>query len=119
MERFFEILDKHERVGLYGAPNSGKTTLSKLVEDRKVLHTDDWMPMEFKSMAEKISKEAPKEGPLLIEGVAVPRAAKHGLPLDAIVVLEGTHKPNTPRQAAMDKGQRTILKTLKTKTYSL
>lgn len=41
--RFRQLLTQHQRIAIAGVPGAGKTTLSKLVTDRPVIHTDDYI----------------------------------------------------------------------------
>jgi hypothetical protein len=106
------ILDQHRRVGLTGAPRSGKTTLADLVP-RATFHTDNYMSTGWIEQPRRIIDAVNRfeaivtSGPgFILEGVQVPRCVRAGLELDAIVWIE--YVPEE-RHRAMTRGMITVL----------
>lgn len=103
------VATAHDRIAIVGGPRSGKTTLSNTIRDRPVYHGDDYAHLGWSEASEYLAvvvNEAP--GPLVVEGVSVPRALRKGMRVDAVVVLEGSHVELTPGQASMAKGVWTV-----------
>lgn len=107
---FADILSKHPRVAVTGGPKTGKTTLCAGVTDRPVLHTDDFKHLEWSEASQAVVLASnDTRGSLVIEGVAVPRALRKGMQVDAVVMLDGAHEPLSKGQAAMAAGVWTVL----------
>jgi len=86
---FDDALRAFPRLAISGRPKSGKTTLSERVSDRPVIHGDDYIKLGWSECSQKIVDVAAQiRGPLLIEGVQVPRALRKGLQVDAVIWLD-------------------------------
>lgn len=104
------ILAKHAKVGIAGAPRTGKTTLSKAVRDRPVIGTDAYKgEMEWSEIPHAMIRDTDQLGAFCIEGVQVGRALRKGLPLDCLIYLDRPMVEQSPGQEAMGKGIRTVL----------
>jgi hypothetical protein len=98
------------RIGITGGPKTGKTTLAKKLEEQfavTVFHTDDVKHLPWDQQPAEIVRRAPRQG--IIEGVQVARAARKGLTLDWLLVLDQPLEQLTRDQKAMAKGLETIL----------
>ena len=107
---FADLLAHHDRIAIVGGPNTGKSTLCHLVDDRPVFASGllidqvTWAEAPHALVAVAISLDR-----FVIEGVQTARALRKGMPVDYIVWL---HKPRielTKGQAAMTKGINTIM----------
>lgn len=121
---FKSLLKKYPRIAMTGGPKSGKTTLSRLANgSRTVIHTDDFResdrePDAWSKASQMVTDTVNEEkGKLLVEGVAVPRALRKGMKVDAVLWL-GCHcysdncacgdkaiEPLKTGQRSMKKGQ--------------
>ncbi len=109
-EWFKTILAKYPRIALTGGPSVGKTTLSGIVADRPVFHSDDFKHYDW-SQASAVMAAAVnlQPGPLVVEGVAVPRALRKGMLIDAVVLLRKPRMKQATGQISMTKGIFTVL----------
>ena len=105
-----DLLDRHDRVGITGAPKCGKTTLAMECSDRIVVHTDSTMESDWSEQPHEIIGMLDGVKRFLVEGVQVPRAMRKGLELDALLVLSKPYVEQTKRQQGMGKGVETVLK---------
>jgi len=87
-----------DRVAITGPPKSGKTTLSGLVTDRPVFHTDDWIDLPWKDIPVAILGATQHLDRFVVEGIQVPRAIKRGLEVDVILVLDEPYIPLSKAQ---------------------
>lgn len=110
------ILARHGRVGIAGGPNTGKTTLSKRVQDRRVVGTDAYKEIPWEDVPHRMIADVKDDSTYCIEGVQVARALRKGLPLDALVYLEHPMAEQSKGQLAMSKGIRTVLTDYTTKS---
>jgi hypothetical protein len=86
---FSEALKLYPRIAVTGAPRAGKTTLCERVGDRAVIHTDDYMHLEWSEASEHIAELVNNTpGPLVVEGVRVPHALRKGMLVDCVIWLE-------------------------------
>ena len=104
----------HKRIAIAGIPKSGKTTLANNLSDNAV-HTDDFIHLGWSEQSLATSLLFDKPGPLIIEGVTIPRALRkwlqhhpEGKPVDQAVFLNTPHIPLSPGQQNMAKGCRTV-----------
>lgn len=107
-----------KRILLTGVPNSGKSAVSKRMEARgfRVLCTDDVKSLGWSEASERASFWFDTDGPLVVEGVAGPRALRkwlkrstEGKPVDAVVFLRKSLVENSPGQTRLGKGVATTL----------
>ncbi len=107
---FEEILKKYPRVAIAGGPKAGKTTLSETVTDRPVIHSDSYMKLEWSEGSRQMAEDVNAiSGPVVVEGVSVPRSLRKHMQVDVVVWLRGAHEPLSKGQAAMAKAVRTVL----------
>jgi len=100
------------KIAIAGIPKAGKTTLSKEISNGEVFHTDDLIKTkEWSAASLEISTWFNKEGPFIIEGVAVPRALRKwlrahekGKPCDKLIWLKNPYIKLSPGQETMAKG---------------
>ncbi len=102
-----------QRIAIAGIPKSGKTTLANNLGD--AIHTDDFIHLGWSQASKAISLLFEKPGPLIIEGVTIPRALRKwlqqnpkGKPVDQAIFLNTPHIPLSPGQQRMAKGCRTV-----------
>lgn len=108
---FEAVLAAHrgKRIAIAGGPRTGKTTLSQRVTDRPVYHGDDHIALGWSQASDELARQVNASvGPLLVEGVQVPRALRKGMAVDVVIWLERPYTPQTPDQAIMAKGCRTV-----------
>ncbi len=104
------LLARYQRIAITGAPKAGKTTLVQQVTDRPVVHGDDHMGEGWSGSSERLAAVVNAiVGPVVVEGVQVPRALRKGMRVDCVVWLEGAHQPLSGQQNGMAKGVRTVL----------
>ncbi len=106
-----DVLRDHRRIAIFGAPKTGKTTLSSTVTDRSVIHSDDWMHLSWSDASTALVQHCNAvETPYVVEGVAIPRALRKGLLVDAVIQLTKRYEALTPAQNAMSKGLQTVFR---------
>ena len=110
MMTFKEALDNYPRIALVGGPKTGKTTLSKQVKDRPVIHGDDYKHMEWSQQSEQLVALGKGRSSFLMEGVQVPRALRKGLVVDAVVHCIRHWEVLTEGQDHMNDAVETIIK---------
>jgi uncharacterized protein len=106
---FAEVLAKYPRLVITGAPRTGKTSLALQVNDRPVLHTDDWMHLPWRELPDAVKVEAEKFTTFVLEGVRAADVIRNGLDVDAVVYLTDPKVEQTELQANMGKGVATVL----------
>ena len=106
---FLDTLRQYQRIAIAGGPRTGKTTLSTRVTDRPVVHGDDFIALGWSQASEALAAQVNASvGPLVVEGVQVPRALRKGMAVDVVIWLERPYVTQTPEQAIMAKGCRTV-----------
>lgn len=110
-KRFRELLDIYPRLALSGVVQSGKTLLTPVATDRRVVHTDDIreMGVRFIDVPAKAIEMLEGEEKFLVAGVQVPRALRKGLKVDALVWLDQPLSALLPAQEAFGRGVRGIM----------
>ncbi len=103
----------YNRIAVVGGPKAGKTTLSLTVKDRYVLHTDDFIDVNWDKVPQKIIDDLAQHDKFLVEGVQAARALRKGLQVDVIVTMN--LPPNEEMflqdgQQRMGKAVATIMK---------
>lgn len=111
---------KWQRVAIAGAPRAGKTTLgTKMAAELGVecRETDSTIDLGWGRDSEKVKEWMEEEGPLVIEGMAVPRALRKwfvahpdGRPVDAVIWMGWPRVNLTDGQRAMGIGAATVMK---------
>lgn len=108
------------RILITGGPRTGKTTMAGKLGaelDIPVRHTDDLVgQLSWSEASEEIAKVwLADPRPVIIEGVALPRALRkwlaahpEGKPADKIIYLSVPHVRLTDGQVAMTKGVATV-----------
>lgn len=103
------ILATFPRIAIAGGPGSGKTTLASVVDDRSVVHTDDYMGEEWSEVPSLVIGACDSDR-FVVEGVQVPRSLRRGLEVDAVVWLPGAKKTLNKRQDGMRRAVKTVMK---------
>lgn len=85
-----DSMRKAKKIGVIGYPGAGKTTFSKGVRDKKVIHTDDYLKFPHDERPEQIMKDL-KE-PFLVEGNEVTRLVKRGVDFDLLILIIGSER---------------------------
>lgn len=107
---FDEALAKYKRIAITGGPRSGKTTLSQRVSDRRVVHTDDYKDMGWSECSLFVCTLVNSLlGPLVVEGVAVPRAMRKGMLVDAVIWLDAPLVGTSRHHRSMREGIITVM----------
>ena len=109
------LLPTETRIAIAGGPRTGKTTLAKTFPE--ALHTDDLMGMGWSQASEYVASHwLTRQGPLVVEGVAVPRALRkwlvanqRGKPVDVVVWMAKPFVALTAGQVSMAKGCETVM----------
>lgn len=90
---FDAALRTHKRIAVTGGHGTGKTTLCERVHDRQVIHTDDFMHLEWSACSEKVRDVVNAlSGPIVVEGVRVPHALRKGMLVDCVIWLDSPYK---------------------------
>lgn len=107
---FLDLLAQHSRIAVVGAPRTGKTSCTRQVSDRPVIHTDDWMDWPWEEVPGLVAAACNGHESFVVEGVRAPDALrKGGLKVDAVVYLSRPKVAQTPAQRAMGIGIHTVL----------
>lgn len=105
------------RILIAGIPRAGKTTIAiELARDLEceAWHTDDLAGLGWSEASAEAANWFVRDGPWVIEGVAVPRALRKwlavnvGAPADTIYWLPMPRVALTPGQLTMAKGCLTV-----------
>lgn len=105
------VLRLFSRLAIVGAPRSGKTTLCGSIRDRKVVHTDDFIPLGWDAVPGAVIERCNSiSGSWAVEGVAVARALRRGLRVDGVLLLPDRPSAMEARHEAMAKGVATIMR---------
>jgi hypothetical protein len=104
-----------ERIAIVGWPKTGKTTLATEMGGGR--STDEVMNLGWSEASQEASTWFDQPGPLIVEGVAVPRALRKWRernpdkppPIDKLIILRNPHVPLEPGQVTMGKGLDTVL----------
>jgi adenylate kinase family enzyme len=106
------------RLAIAGLPRAGKSTLAaKLGVERGIgpRSTDDLIGLGWSQASETAAEWFDARGPLIVEGMGVPRAlrkwlaSRNGCPVDELMWLGRPHEHLTPRQLGMGKGALSVL----------
>lgn len=98
-----ELLERHARVAITGPPKCGATTLSRIVTDRRVIHTEAFKGLAWAKVPQAVVDEIGDRERFVVEGVQVPRALKRGLEVDCVVLLREPLEDLDARQAALGR----------------
>jgi hypothetical protein len=118
-----DALQRYDRIGICGAPNTGKTKLCESITDRPVVETDKFhrppLSLSWPELPGAIIAECAPLSRYVVEGIQVARALRgerlpngehaNGLPLECLIWLVKPMAPQTPRQIATGKGAATVL----------
>jgi hypothetical protein len=88
---FAEALANFGRIAITGGPRTGKSTLVQRVDPttRPVLHGDDYIHLGWSESSQALCDAANAiYGPVVIEGVQVPRALRKGMRVDVVIWLD-------------------------------
>jgi dephospho-CoA kinase len=106
-----DIMNHHKRVAIVGAPCAGKTTLAKSVDDRPIIHSDDFMGLPWSEASAAVATHCNElGGSFVVEGVRVPHALRKGLQVDAVIYLTTQHKQWNEGQHRMAKAVATVFR---------
>lgn len=103
------------RRAIAGVPRAGKTTLARTLG--AVRSTDDVMGLGWSGASDEVAAWLDEPGPLVVEGMAVPRALRkwlrahpEGRPVDEVVWLGTPREELTPGQRRMGAGADTVMR---------
>lgn len=103
-----DALKRYKRIAICGGPRAGKTPLSNLIEDRPVVHTDDYMHHAYLEAPGPIVDFCKRQTRFVLEGVQGPRCLRGSteqqrapLEVDAVIWLD------TPPGTTLTTGQET------------
>lgn len=117
LARLKAFIADYPRLAITGPPSCGKTTLTLKLDDgkRTVFHNDDFKHLDWSEASERVAKDINEcDGPLIVEGVTVPRALRKGMKVDAVLWLHKPHIEQKPGQVVMGRGMETVLKEWRT-----
>lgn len=104
-----------ERIGITGAPGTGKSTLSETITGLPVVHADDVLALPdgtkraWDDIGPAVCELCPS-GKLLVEGTEVPQAVRSGLRLDLLYVLTEPCEHQEPAHLHLWASMLTVLK---------
>ncbi len=107
------LLRRYDRIVIVGPSGCGKTTLAieVKIDDRPVLHNDDFKHLPWDQVSEAIIKSAAMAGPRwVVEGVKGASALRKGLEADAVLYLDKPRRPQLRGQINQGTGIATIFK---------
>lgn len=84
------LLRSSNRIGIIGYPGAGKTTLSLKVNNKQIIHTDDFLNFTHDERPERIT--AILKEPFVVEGNEVTRLINRGLTLDCVILVTGSQR---------------------------
>lgn len=121
LDQLRSLFANHTRVGITGAPGTGKSTLAAeaidagLLTEAEVfacdvgLKTDGGEKRNHSELVDWVVDDVPPTGRVLVEGCAVPWAIRAGVKLDAVLVLTEQHEELAGNQKALAAGIETVL----------
>lgn len=112
-KRLAALVQLYPKLAITGFPRAGKTTLAKRLESQvgNVIHADDLKDLGWSEASAELAKRVNEhKGPLIVEGVAVPRALRKGMKVDAVIVMNEPREPLKSGQTSMGKGVQTVLR---------
>ncbi len=100
------------KIAIAGGPNTGKTTLGKLLAEQlnlPLISTDDYIKQHgWNGLAKRMAEVGNGLDEFIIEGIRVPWALREGLIVDYTIWLSRPHIKQTPKQRSLAKGCRTV-----------
>lgn len=105
---FAEALARYPRIAIAGGPKVGKSTLTKQITDRPIIHTDDTMHQAWEDQPFIAIERCKPHLRFVVEGVQVPRALRKGLEVDAVLWLDHAFVALNARQVGMAKAVLTV-----------
>jgi hypothetical protein len=107
---FADLLAQYPRICIAGAPRTGKTSLTRQVSDRPVIHTDDWMHEDWEQVPHLVAAACAGHEAFVLEGVRAPDALRMGgVEVDAVVWLSRPKVAQNAAQRGMGVGVHTVL----------
>lgn len=104
------LLNRYHRIAIAGSPRSGKTTSTNDVSDREVIHTDDFMDMDWSALSSHVATKCNHMQRFLVEGVRVPHCLRKGMQVDCVVWMGTPHVLLSDGQKTMTKACETIFR---------
>lgn len=98
-----DILCRYKKVVIAGVPRSGKTTLSRTVNDRPVFSTDSYRE-SWEDAPHTIMDAIKDLDSYLLEGIQVGRCLRKGLKPDVVIWMQYPKIELKPGQKTMAKG---------------
>lgn len=103
-----DLLSQYDRIAICGGPATGKTTIATwCTKDRPLLHTDDFMHLEWAEVPQAVIDQCSHHPRFVVEGVQVARALRKGLQVDAVLYLDVCMAPER-RNSSMAKAVNTV-----------
>jgi len=90
-----DILDTCDVIGITGYPGSGKTSLSKYIKDREVIHTDAFLNNPHEKIPEILLNYMKHSNKYCIEGTQVTRLLSRGWEPDVLILVYGSERTDT------------------------
>lgn len=107
---FQDLLSQYPRVVIAGAPRTGKTSFTRTVSDRPVIHTDDWMDWPWRDVPALVAAACLGLSSFVLEGVRAPDVLRSAeLEVDVVLWLKTAKVEQTPAQKSMGAGVHTVL----------
>lgn len=107
---FAEALANFGRIAITGGSGTGKTTLCERVNGRDVVHTDDYMHMEWSEASRAVCEKVNSiHGPVVVEGVRVPHALRKGMRVDCVIWLDTKYTPHNKKHTQQREQMLTII----------
>lgn len=111
------IRAQHRRIAIAGGPNTGKSTLANIATRHEVIHTDDFMHLEWTDVPWVLLGRIFKREDFIIEGVQVGRVLRKAqelriIPVTACVILDTPYIELSQGQERMAKGCKKIISEL-------
>ena len=107
---FSRVFKLYDRIAITGPSGCGKTTLAKTITDRPVFYSDDFKHLGWSEASEETARVInAHQGKLLVEGVAIARALRKGMKVDAVILLTAPKREQLPGQVSQGKGIHKVL----------
>lgn len=116
LEAFRQVLATEDKIAIGGGPNVGKTTVfGAMVDDRPVVHTDDWIKggpkwqpgMGWNEVPHAVAREVWDMPRVVVEGIRAVGVIRAGWVPDILVWLHCPLIELTPKQESTRQGRET------------
>jgi hypothetical protein len=102
-----ELLARHDRLIIAGVTGAGKSTLAGRIDDRPVIHTDDFIDAGWDEAPKHVATAVEGIDRFVIEGMRALAALREGTKVDAVVWLPNSLRKLSDQEDAFSRGRQT------------